>query len=109
MGWFSRKSATHGEAGRTDFQPAPSASVSADPLEAALQQRRYGLIARGPAEWRELAAFPKIHAAAVQKLESDFALVPAGLTSIALHVNSEPGTAERDAETRAFLLARCAV
>ncbi len=108
MGWFRRK--TGGLSARdSGYEPAPRATLAEDPVEAALQAQRFGLLARPPAECRNLPSFAKLRATMRQQLEAEFLLVPAGVTSLALHVNPEPGTPERDVETAAFLLARCAV
>ncbi|MEW6253057.1 MAG: SUMF1/EgtB/PvdO family nonheme iron enzyme [Planctomycetota bacterium] len=108
MGWFARKTTGVAGAGR-DFAPAQRAAVPANPLQAALQLGRYGLFIRPPAEWRRQAEFAQLSATALQKLDENFALVPAGVATIAVHVNAEPGAKERDVETAPFLLARCAV
>jgi iron(II)-dependent oxidoreductase len=105
MGWFSRKTAEKEQA----FEPAARVQVSADPLEAAWQQRRYGLFARRSSPWTEQPSWQKMHAAALAKLDEDFVLLPEGGTSLALHINAEPGTPETDVQTQPFLLARCAV
>ncbi len=108
MGWFSRKSAAAATP-TGSFEPAPRVESAKDPVEAALQTQRYGLLVRPPAEWRQLPSFTRVRNAVRQQIEAEFALVPPGVTSLALHVNPEPGTAERDVETAGFLLGRCAI
>ncbi len=110
MGWFSRSAATpHAPARAQRYEPAPVTRISDDPMTAAAQVHRYGVLLRPPEAWRKAAELPKLRAAALKKVDESFALVPEGATSIELQLNTETCGQERDTATQPFLLARCAV
>jgi iron(II)-dependent oxidoreductase len=110
MGWFSRSVASDGAAARGGrYEPAPLTTIPDDPLAAAVQLRRYGVLLRPPELWRRSSQLPELRDTALQKVDEEFALVPEGVTSIELQLNGESGGQERDVATQPFLLARCAV
>lgn len=110
MGWFSQRperAATTLAA--PEYRPAPRAPIPADPVEAAIHLRRFGMLVNPPAAWRAHPQFAKLYAAAMSSIDDEFCLVPAGSTSIALRLNDEPGGPERDAQTSGFVLGRLTV
>jgi len=109
MGWFSRKNDRAGSGGTGTFEAAARTAIADDPVQAAFELRRYGLLARAPAAWRQNSALGGTRQSALQKLDEAFALVADGRTSLPLQVNAQPGCPERDVQTTPFLLARHAV
>ncbi len=110
MGWFSKSDAADRTAGAAaHYEPAAVTRVPDDPLAAAGQLRRFGMLVRPPEPWSRSSELPKLRDAALQKIDESFALVPDGATSIALQLNAEAGGQEHDVTTQPFLMSRCAV
>ena len=110
MGWRSSKSgSTQQGVVVRGFKPAPPTRVAEDPVEAALQLGRYGVLVGAADELRKHKQYSKAVTAAAQAIDAQFALVPEGSATIPLHVNDQPGSPGQDVETGSFLLARHAV
>jgi iron(II)-dependent oxidoreductase len=103
MGWFFTKSERPELA---SYKAAAAVSFSSDPIEAAVQARRYGVFQAAPAAWRQQASFAQAARTACQQLDEILALVTEGSTSLALRINDEPGAPEREVEVAPFLLGR---
>ena len=110
MGWRSRKSgsARHAVVAR-GFKPAAPTRIVDDPVQAAIQLGRYGIVLRSAGELGKHKQYGKVLAAAAQAIDTDFALVPEGSATIPVHVNDQPGCPAHDVQTQPFLLGRYAV
>jgi iron(II)-dependent oxidoreductase len=91
---------------RGEFVPAEKKRLPGDPLAQALELGRLGVIAGQRSEWADHPDFKKVLDAATKAIDESFAIVPEGFASIALSTFDQPGSAEADFETEAFLLAR---
>lgn len=88
-----------------DFEPAGESAIESDPLKRLLQHKRYGQIVHSADKWRAHAEGERIVQQAVQGIEEDFALVPAGAASLAQTLTDQPGSPQEDIDVEPFLIA----
>lgn len=87
-----------------DYQLADVLTVSEDPLKSHLQTERYGALAADAERWADYPGVKDARKKALEKIDERFAMVPDGCASLPQTVNDDPGAAEIDVETAAYLL-----
>ncbi len=91
------------------YQAAEKLALVTDRLMRAFQLRRFGHIVARRGQWGDHPKADPVEQAALQAIDEQFRLVPEGVVSIDLTLDSEPGCAEQSFETEPFLLDRHAV
>lgn len=88
---------------------APRVAIDQDPLRAAVDLERYGLVLTRPEQWKDHGDFLSVFEQVSEHVDDAYALVPEGFVSLPDTVNDQPGCPETDVETGPFLIARYAV
>jgi iron(II)-dependent oxidoreductase len=89
--------------------PERTVVVNQDPLRAALELERYGVIVGNAEQWKDHPGFLSVYESVSELLDDQYALVPEGFVSMPDSVDDQPGSPETDFETGPFLISRYAV